>query len=126
MAYYIARMSARKKRTTFGANLRRLRLERGLTQKQLGERVGLSNRMVAHYELHATRPPAEKVSAIAQALNITADQLMDGNGVAKNPRVDPKFARKLEKAKGLPKRDQQLLGAMIDNMVREKKGSYQP
>jgi transcriptional regulator with XRE-family HTH domain len=123
MAYYFADMSAQRRRTTFGANLRRLRLERGLTQTQLGHRVGLSKRMVAHYELHATRPPAEKVSAIAQALSIKIDDLMDGNGTAKLPNVDPKFARKLERAKALPCTDQMLLGTMIDSMVKKNKGT---
>lgn len=121
MGYYILDMDTTSERTAFGANLRRLRLERGLTQTQLGQRVGLSKRMIAHYERHATRPPAEKISAIAHALNIKADELVNGNGSTKHPTIDAKFARKLERAKTLPKSDRELLGTMIDSMLRKKK-----
>ena len=114
-------MSTEKHRSVFGANLRRLRLERGLTQAQLGERVGLSKRMVAHYELHATRPPAEKLAAIAQALNVKVDLLLTATNANPAPRVDPKFARKLERAKKLPRSDQMLLATMIDSMLKKRR-----
>lgn len=104
-----------------GERLRQLRLERGLTQTQLGQRVGLSKRMIFHYERHATRPPADKVLALANALGLHLHELIKDTTRPADTNVDPKFARKLERAKRLPSTDQMLLGTMIDSMLKNNK-----
>lgn len=108
-----------RQKTFFGERLRSLRLQRGLTQTQLGERVGLSKRMIFHYEKHATRPPADKVVDLAGALGLHVNDLVNGNGHTVTADVDPKFARKLERAKQLPQQDQQMLSGIIDTFLQK-------
>jgi predicted ATPase/transcriptional regulator with XRE-family HTH domain len=56
---------------TFGQRLRRLRLERGLTQQSLAERAGLATRAVAALESGARRRPYPRtVEALANALGV--------------------------------------------------------
>jgi len=105
----------------FGDRLRRLRLDKGLTQTQLGDKVGLSKRMMAHYEKHATRPPTDKVALLAQALSVKIEDLLKDTPASKKTGDDPKFSRKLEKAKILPMSDKQLLTTMIDSLLKKNK-----
>jgi transcriptional regulator with XRE-family HTH domain len=105
---------------TFGENLRRLRIDKGLTQTELGDKVGLSKRMIVHYEKHIKRPPGDKLILLAKVLNVAVDALLnENNGTSEEDRTDPLFSRKLEKAKRLPASDRELLASMIDTMIRK-------
>jgi transcriptional regulator with XRE-family HTH domain len=117
MAYYFLNMTNSRK-TFFGDKLRALRLEKGLTQTELGNRVGLSRRMVVHYEKHATRPPADKVLALANALGLSVNYLIKSDGKT-HAATDTKFARRLERAKRLPKSDQGILAGIIDSFLQK-------
>jgi len=112
---------AMKKKTTpfFGSNLKRLRIENGLSQTELGQKVGLSKRMIVYYENESESPPVERVAALAKALNVKIDALLKNDTKIFGPTVDPKFARKLEKAKKLPSVDQKLLSTMIDSLLKK-------
>jgi transcriptional regulator with XRE-family HTH domain len=118
MGYYFEVMP-RPRRTFFGDKLRTLRLQKGLTQTELGNKVGLSRRMIVHYEKHATRPPADKVMALAKALGLRVDELVKEKGHTNTTEVDPKFARRLERAKRLPKPDQGILAGIIDSFLHK-------
>jgi transcriptional regulator with XRE-family HTH domain len=106
-------------KTFFGDRLKILRLQKGLTQTELGKRVGLSRRMIVHYEKYATRPPADKVLALANALGLPMNELIKTKSRISDNIIDPKFARKLEKAKKLPQPDQQILSGLIDSFLQK-------
>lgn len=55
---------------TVGENIRKLRKERGLTQKQLGELCGIKEANVRKYELDKANPKIETIERIAQALDV--------------------------------------------------------
>jgi DNA-binding XRE family transcriptional regulator len=63
-----------------GANIRKMREERGLSQAQLGELAGVSKSAIQRAEAHGT---AEKLDAILAALNTgtQADTLENSNGL---------------------------------------------
>jgi transcriptional regulator with XRE-family HTH domain len=46
----------------FGPRLAQLRQARGLTQEELGARIGVSNRMIAYYERDDAEPPGSRPS----------------------------------------------------------------
>lgn len=119
MAYYFPDMAKKTDRSFFGDRLRTLRREKGLTQADLGKRVGLSRRMIVHYEKHATRPPVDKVLALSKTLGLNVDELVKDNGKIMEKTFDPKFARKLEKAKTLPPSDQTVLSGIIDSFLQK-------
>ncbi len=56
-------------------NIRQKRLEKGYTQKQLGEKCGTSAAMIRQYELGLRNPKIETLAKISQALNITVGEL---------------------------------------------------
>lgn len=110
-----------KTRTLFCDNLRRLRLEKGLTQTELGKKIGLSKRAIVHYENHAKQTPIEKIASLAKALGVKTDDLINNKTKNSTPKIDPKFARKLEKAKKLPKNDQIIVTSMIDTLFKKNR-----
>ena len=58
---------------TIGDNIKKYRIERGYTQKQLGEKCGMSEAMIRQYELGLRKPKLENRKKIADALNISLD-----------------------------------------------------
>lgn len=52
-----------------------MRLDRGLTQEQLGERAGLSYKFVGEVERGVANPTVESLSGIARALAVAVPDL---------------------------------------------------
>jgi transcriptional regulator with XRE-family HTH domain len=64
-------------RSAFGERLFKTRRARGISQTELGKRVGISRRMVCHYEGNAPEgPPLTTLNKIAEALNVTVSYLL--------------------------------------------------
>lgn len=61
---------------TIGANLKRFRAIRGLTQEQVWEASGLSKSSYTSYEAGRSVPSADKVVAMAKVLGVTTDELL--------------------------------------------------
>lgn len=59
----------------FGLLLRELRERSNLTQKQLGNKIGVSEGMISRYESNMSEPPFEKVRDIAAIFNVSMDYL---------------------------------------------------
>lgn len=57
--------------------IRRIRKEKGLTQKQLGERCGIADSNIRKYESGTQNPKLETIQKIANALEIDIDNLLN-------------------------------------------------
>lgn len=53
-----------------GSRMRELREKRGLSQKQLAEKIGRSSSAISSYEYDAQVPPTDVLLSIAVALNV--------------------------------------------------------
>lgn len=62
---------------TIGDRLRMLRKEAGLTQKELGEKLGVSASMIGQYEKNLRSPKFETLQKIASVLNVDIAKLVD-------------------------------------------------
>ena len=60
-----------------GENIRKARLNAGLTQKVLGERCGMPESAIRKYELGMANPKFETIQRIAKALKIDTFTLID-------------------------------------------------
>lgn len=76
-----------------GDNIKRIRKERGITQKRLGELCGIAEPNIRKYENGKQNPKLETVEKIASALGVTAFDLM---GIEyfdlKNPEAERQYA----------------------------------
>lgn len=60
----------------FSTNLKRIRKEKGLTLKQLGDKLGCSPQLISQYELKKRTPKVETIIKIADALGVNEFELM--------------------------------------------------
>ena len=63
---------------SFGKNLRNARIERGLTQAELAELIGIAQPTLAQYENDAKAPNVNLAGTIAEVLGLTVDDLLNG------------------------------------------------
>ena len=63
----------------YAGNLRRLRRERGLTQKELAEQLGLSTSAIGGYESGHRTPDIKTLVKIANLFDTTTDELLGIN-----------------------------------------------
>lgn len=68
-----------------GDNIRALRKERGLTQKELGELCGMADSAIRYYESNRGNPTQKTIKRIATALGVTVDYLLTGEKTEKHP-----------------------------------------
>jgi len=113
-----------KERTVegFGKRLAAIRKERGLTQAQLGDAVGVSNRVSAYYETESDQPPGALLVDICKTLKVSADELL-GIKTPKEPR-DPKNARlmnRLKRVAELPPAKQRAVLQHLDGLIAAEK-----
>jgi len=62
--------------TDLGRNIRRFREERGLTQEELAEKVGVGRPIISHYEIGRKDPTTTMLGILADKLEVTTDQLL--------------------------------------------------
>ena len=105
---------------TIGRRLARIRKEQGYTQVELAERIGIIQALVSDYERDKLRLNAEMLVRFAQALNVSADELLGLNGdkrlAAKNPSL--KILRRLNKIASLPPTKQKAFLQTIDALLK--------
>ncbi len=73
----------------FGKPLRTIRLAQGMTQEELGDAVGVSNRVIAYYEADDAQPPGAMLVDLAKKLRVSSDELLGLKPVKKRPRPRP-------------------------------------
>ena len=63
--------------STFGENIKKYRLLKNFSQKQLGEKLGFSARTVSDWECNNTEPNVNVIKNLVKALDITYEELFD-------------------------------------------------
>lgn len=101
-----------------GEHIARCRRDRGLTQKELAERLGVTQPVVSDYENDVIRIPADVVIQLAAILAVSADELLGitGSDTAKGIQ-NRRLNRRLLAIEKLDKRDQEALLRTIDAFV---------
>lgn len=61
--------------TIFTERLKELRLKKGLTQTELGEKVGVTKQTIINYEKGITEPSFENLIKLADLLEVSLDWL---------------------------------------------------
>ncbi|MGB6639790.1 MAG: helix-turn-helix transcriptional regulator [Thermoanaerobaculia bacterium] len=107
--------------TDFGKRLIRLRKARGLTQVELAEAAGTTQRAISYYENEAAYPPALAVIALAKALRISTDEILGLRPPKPTPlEKDPELRRlwrRFQKVQNLPERDQRAVIRLINSLA---------
>lgn len=66
---------------SIGSRIKEVREQKGLTQKQVAEEVGITEATLSRYENDLREPKAEIVSKLAKALGVSSDFLLGKTNV---------------------------------------------
>ena len=66
------------KKQTFGAMLAALRKEKGMTQLELAEQMGVTDKAVSKWERDLSFPDVTSLPRLAEILEVSVDELMQG------------------------------------------------
>ena len=103
---------------TTGQRIARLRKEKGLTQVELAEKIGIIQKLISKYERDKLRLHGEMVARFALALEVSADEILGlKNPEVKRPVQSLKIARRMEKIASLPISRQRALLETIYNFI---------
>lgn len=113
---------ARKKAgdEAFAKRLAAIRRMRGMTQIDLAEAAGTTQRAVSYYENAFGFPPAPQLVALAKALRVTTDELLGLKPIKADSRSeDPETRRlwkKFQQVADLPEKDQRAVIRLINSL----------
>lgn len=63
---------------TIGEQIRKLRKQNGLSQDELGYKIGVSRQAVSQWETNALTPRSDKIMAMCELFNVSADLFLQG------------------------------------------------
>jgi transcriptional regulator with XRE-family HTH domain len=124
--FTIADEMPRKKKedSSFGPRLATLRKARGLTQVQLAEAAQTTQRSISYYENDDGVPPSSVVMGLAQALQVSADELL---GLKPSPKAAPllteqdpetrRLWKRFQVVAQLPEKDQRAVIRLIHSLA---------
>ena len=104
----------------FGRHLAELRKVRGLTQVQLAQAAGTTQRAISYYENEAGFPPALALIALAQALRVSTDELLGLRRSKPEIPVDAETRRlwkKFQQVATLTEKDQRAVIRLINSLA---------
>lgn len=104
--------------------LARIRRERGFTQVELAQRLGVAQPVVSDYERGELRLHGQLIVRLSEILGVSSEELLGlkkapSNGAIKNRRL----LRRLQAIERLPRRDQQALLRTIDRFLEGSRAS---
>ncbi|MED3026492.1 helix-turn-helix domain-containing protein, partial [Bacillus wiedmannii] len=87
-----------------GVRIKSLRKNENLTQKQLAEKIGVSQRMIGYYESEERFPPHDVLTKLADCFSVSADYLLgravtDETKKQLTPKDEKDIAKRMEEIK---------------------------
>jgi transcriptional regulator with XRE-family HTH domain len=116
-------------KTDFGGRLVAIRKERGMTQVQLAEAIGAKQPAISYYESNSGHPAAPVLAQLADALDVTTDELLGLQARKRSlrstkPSVPPDLQRlwkQFQVVKDLSQRDQRTVIRLIRALAYQSK-----
>lgn len=107
----------------FGRRLAALRQQQGLTQTQLADRLGTTQKRVDYYERRAQNPTLDVVQKVAEALECAPAELIgdDATPLKMSRKAGPtgKVQKAFEDVSRLPRRQQEQIVKVVTALVSQ-------
>lgn len=106
----------------FGDNVKKIRVEKNISQQELADLVGIHSTHVSRYERNMAQPSVEIAKKMAEALNVTVDTLIYGqqDEKAKNNLKDTDLLNLFTKVQLLDKQDLTAVKSMLKAYIFQK------
>lgn len=102
-----------------GARIAELRRDRGLTQVQLAEALGLSQPAINAYESGERRVPLSAVPVLTKTLGVSTETLLGQRPAPGKRGPTPKLQQQLERLSRLPRTKQRFVIEMLDTVLKQ-------
>lgn len=115
-------MNERELAEYVGRRIKEERKKKKMTQKELGERIGVRHNTVSSYEAGTNAPEQNAIFKIARALDIAVDDLFP-----EKENVTDELERALKMAEGLEVKDIEFLNELIGktlSMTEEERAKF--
>ena len=94
--------------------IKKIRKQKGLSQTELGERIGVSQQVITNYERGIREPSIEMLLKISGALNISIENLIGEKQIKPNDETSRALQKRFEQIKKLPSEKQKAFITMVD------------
>jgi len=112
-----------KMKENLAIRIQELRKQKGWSQIELAEKIGLSKAQMSRYETKNVQPPANTLNKIATTLDTTVDFLISGDKTekAKAALKNSELLQSFKEMDVLPEQEQTMLVKIIRAYVRDFK-----
>jgi transcriptional regulator with XRE-family HTH domain len=118
---------ATKEAPLFGQRLAAVRRSKGMTQKELADRLGVKRVLIDYYERRSPNPALDFIERAAEALGVSVAELLGSqpNTMKAKPGPVSQLERKFEQVKLLPRRSNSLLWSFSTQCSTQKRRELQ-
>jgi transcriptional regulator with XRE-family HTH domain len=106
-------------RAQFGRRLKDLRKQKGYTQKELADRIGVRQAQLNKYEGGSNAPSLEKLVELAEVLEVSADYLLAGDQSAPRPLHNIRLWDRFRNLQALPSDDVESAIKVLDALIAQ-------
>jgi transcriptional regulator with XRE-family HTH domain len=104
---------------TMGNRIKEVRKSKGITQKELAEKLGVTPQAVSRWESEAGLPDVSMIVPIAQTLNITTDALLGYNSQSQDEIITKKIFERLLIEEGIKVKEYNDCGLLIYDINKQ-------
>ena len=114
---------ATKPTPVFGARLAAIRQDRGWSQVEFAQRLGVTVKLATYYEREAHNPTSKTVSKIAAALGVDPVELLGDSATkrASKPGPPSQLEQRINALRELPRDRQKVVLDVLDTFLRDAK-----
>lgn len=107
----------------FADRLKRLRIQNNLSQTEIAAKVGLTKLNISRYETRSSRPKADALKKLADALNVSSDYLLEGTetGALRTNLEDKRVLEVFRELEKLPPNDKDYIVTLVEDLITTKK-----
>ena len=109
----------------FSARLKKLRGEKGLTQRELARLVGCETVLISRYERGEGLPKFDTLVTLAEVLRISTDELTLGRSPSDPPKEPPiqnvLLLERFRELESLPREDQTIVIQLVDAVIAKRR-----
>ena len=102
-----------------GSRIAALRKERGLTQVQLAETLGVSQQHMQSFEKGRRRVPVSTLPDLSKALGVSIEDLIEAEAKPSKRGPTAKLQRQLEQLQELPRSRQRFVAQMLETVLQQ-------
>lgn len=107
----------------FAQRLKKARMDKGLSQTELGNLAGIHYTQVGRYENKGAQPSADILAKLANALGVSSDFLTNGSTdeLAENTLNDKELLNQFKAIEKMADNDKNVIKTLIDAFITKRK-----